>query len=74
VGIVVAGLGLQAGAISGSLYSVVVGMAVLSTLVVPPFLPRLLRVAEPEAGESAGRGEEDEEADDLPASGTEGAG
>ncbi len=71
VGIVVAGLGLQAGAISGSLYSVVVGMAVLTTLVVPPLLPRLLRVAEPEAGSAtavAGA-----EGDDMPA-GTEAGG
>ncbi|MGH2454672.1 MAG: cation:proton antiporter [Candidatus Limnocylindria bacterium] len=46
VGIVVAGLGLSAGAISGELYSVVVGMAILTTLVVPPLLPPLLRRAE----------------------------
>ena len=45
VGIVVAGLGLQVGAIDGSLYSVVVGMAILTTLIVPPFLPRLVRAA-----------------------------
>jgi Kef-type K+ transport system membrane component KefB len=48
VGIVVAGLGLTAGAISGELYSVVVGMAILTTLVVPPLLPALARRAEPE--------------------------
>jgi Kef-type K+ transport system membrane component KefB len=71
VGIVVAGLGLQAGAISGSLYSVVVGMAVLTTLVVPPFLPRLLRVAEPEAGSATA--DDRDESDDLPA-GTDAAG
>jgi Kef-type K+ transport system membrane component KefB len=46
VGIVVAGLGLSAGAIDGSLYSVVVGMAVITTLIVPPFLPALVRRAE----------------------------
>jgi Kef-type K+ transport system membrane component KefB len=46
VGIVVAGLGLAAGAIDGTLYSVVVGMAVLTTLVVPPLLPALVRRAE----------------------------
>lgn len=48
VGIVVAGLGLTAGAIDGEIYSVVVGMAVLTTLIVPPFLPALLRRAEPD--------------------------
>jgi Kef-type K+ transport system membrane component KefB len=48
VGIVVAGLGLTTGAIDGQLYSVVVGMAVLSTLIVPPLLPYLLDRAEPE--------------------------
>ncbi|HEY7846640.1 MAG TPA: cation:proton antiporter [Candidatus Limnocylindria bacterium] len=45
VGIVVAGLGLAAGAIDRALYSVVIGMAVVTTLVVPPFLPRLVRGA-----------------------------
>jgi Kef-type K+ transport system membrane component KefB len=48
VGIVIAGLGLTAGAISGELYSVVVGMAILTTLLVPPLLPALARRAEPE--------------------------
>jgi Kef-type K+ transport system membrane component KefB len=47
VGIVIAGLGLTASAISGELYSVVVGMAVLTTLLVPPLLPALVRRAEP---------------------------
>jgi Kef-type K+ transport system membrane component KefB len=46
VGIVVAGLGLQLGAIQGPVYSVVVGMAVLTTLLVPPFLPWLVARAE----------------------------
>jgi Kef-type K+ transport system membrane component KefB len=46
VGIVVAGLGLSAGAISGELYSVVVGMAILTTLIVPPLLPAFVRRAE----------------------------
>jgi Kef-type K+ transport system membrane component KefB len=46
VGVVVAGLGLSAGAISGQLYSVVVGMAILTTLLVPPLLPALVRRAE----------------------------
>ena len=46
VGVVIAGLGLQAGAIGRDLYSIVVGMAILTTLLVPPFLPALLRRAE----------------------------
>jgi len=46
VGIVVAGLGLSAGAIGSEIYSVVVGMAVITTLIVPPFLPALVRRAE----------------------------
>jgi Kef-type K+ transport system membrane component KefB len=49
VGIVVAGLGLSSGAIDAQIYSVVVGMAVLTTLIVPPLLPTLLRRAEPDA-------------------------
>ena len=53
VGIVVAGLGFTAGAISGSLYSVVVGMAVATTLLVPPLLPRLVRHAAPAAAPAA---------------------
>ncbi len=46
VGIVVAGLGLTAGAIGSEIYTVVVGMAIITTLVVPPFLPALVRAAE----------------------------
>jgi Kef-type K+ transport system membrane component KefB len=49
VGIVVAGLGLTAGAITAELYSVVVGMAILTTLIAPPLLPLLARRAEPES-------------------------
>jgi Kef-type K+ transport system membrane component KefB len=49
VGIVVAGLGLSAGAIDSEIYSVVVGMAILTTLVVPPLLPALVRRAESQA-------------------------
>jgi Kef-type K+ transport system membrane component KefB len=47
VGIVVAGVGLGVGAIDVRIYSIVVAMAVLTTLIVPPFLPRLIRHAEP---------------------------
>ncbi len=46
VGIVVAGLGLSYGAIETEIYSVVVGMAIITTLVVPPLLPVLARRAE----------------------------
>jgi Kef-type K+ transport system membrane component KefB len=46
VGIVVAGLGLQLGVIEGSIYSVVVGMAVITTLLVPPLVPWLVDRAE----------------------------
>ncbi|HEX5578608.1 MAG TPA: cation:proton antiporter [Candidatus Limnocylindria bacterium] len=49
VGIVVAGLGLTAGAITAELYSVVVGMAILTTLIAPPALPPLARRAEPDS-------------------------
>ena len=45
VGIVVAGLGLTTGAIGAEIYSVVVGMAIITTLIVPPFLPALVRRA-----------------------------
>lgn len=51
VGIVVAGLGLSAGAIGADIYSVVVGMAAITTLLVPPFLPVLVARAE---GRAAG--------------------
>jgi Kef-type K+ transport system membrane component KefB len=54
VGIVVAGLGLSAGAIDSEIYSVVVGMAIITTLVVPPFLPRLVRRAERRVGADGG--------------------
>jgi Kef-type K+ transport system membrane component KefB len=46
VGIVVAGLGLSAGAIDPEIYSVVVGMAIITTLIVPPLLPWLVARAE----------------------------
>ncbi len=49
VGLVVAGLGLSTGAIGADMYSVVVGMAILTTLIVPPLLPPLVRRAEREA-------------------------
>ncbi|MBA2264635.1 MAG: hypothetical protein H0W10_08240, partial [Chloroflexi bacterium] len=40
------GLGLSAGAIDSKIYSVVVGMAIITTLMVPPLLPMLVRRAE----------------------------
>jgi len=55
VGIVVAGLGLSAGAIDSEIYSVVVGMAIITTLIVPPLLPWLVRKAEAEAAVAGGR-------------------
>jgi Kef-type K+ transport system membrane component KefB len=53
VGIVVAGLGLSAGAIDNELYSIVVGMAIITTLIVPPLLPRLVRAAGGQPGADA---------------------
>ena len=55
VGIVVAGLGLSAGAIDPEIYSVVVGMAIITTLIVPPLLPWLVRKAESETASRGGR-------------------
>jgi Kef-type K+ transport system membrane component KefB len=55
VGIVVAGLGLSAGAIDSEIYSVVVGMAIITTLIVPPLLPWLVRRAEAGAVAPDGR-------------------
>jgi Kef-type K+ transport system membrane component KefB len=57
VGIVVAGLGLSAGAIDSEIYSVVVGMAITTTLIVPPALPWLVRRSEAEAREAGGPGD-----------------
>jgi Kef-type K+ transport system membrane component KefB len=45
VGIVVAGLGLQLGTIDAGLFSAVVAMCVVTTLLVPPVLPLLARRA-----------------------------
>ena len=67
VGIVVAGLGLSAGAIDGAVYSVVVGMAILTTLVAPPLLPGLVRRAEGEDALGHGRSADS----DGPAAGIE---
>jgi Kef-type K+ transport system membrane component KefB len=67
VGIVVAGLGLTTGAIGGEIYSVVVGMAIITTLVVPPFLPALVRRAADDEGTDA-------EPDDVGVAGQSGSG
>lgn len=65
VGIVVAGLGLSAGAIDSEIYSVVVGMAIITTLIVPPLLPMLVRRAEgdvhPERSDGPAPGVEDDD-------------
>jgi len=49
VEIIVAGLALSAGAFGPDLYLVVVGMVVITSLLVPPLLPALVRRAEPDA-------------------------
>ena len=65
VGIVVAGLGLSEGAIDPGMYSVVVGMAIITTLIVPPLLPMLVRRAErggePESEDGPAAGIEDDD-------------
>jgi len=50
VEIIVAGLALSAGAFGPDLYLVVVGMVVITSMLVPPLLPALVRRAEPSAG------------------------
>jgi Kef-type K+ transport system membrane component KefB len=45
----VAGLALAAGAFGSDLYLVVVGMVVITSLLVPPLMPALVRRAEPDA-------------------------
>jgi Kef-type K+ transport system membrane component KefB len=42
VGIIVAGIGASAGVLDERLFAVVVGMAVLTTLLAPPLLRRAL--------------------------------
>ncbi len=56
VGIIVAGIGATAGVISGSLFTVIVGMSILTTLVAPPLLKRVLGRSE-ETGEAVPAGE-----------------
>jgi Kef-type K+ transport system membrane component KefB len=59
VGIIVASVGLAAGAISTELYGVIVAMSILTTLITPPLLKALFgdRGAQPVAGDE-GRTEE----------------
>ncbi len=47
VGIIVAGIAANAGAIDDGLFAVIVGMSVLTTLLVPPLLRRAIAVAPP---------------------------
>lgn len=49
VGIIVAGIGATAGVVSGSLFTVIVGMSILTTLVAPPLLKRMLNRGDGEA-------------------------
>jgi Kef-type K+ transport system membrane component KefB len=52
VGIIVAGIGNTTGTIDDELFAVIVGMSILTTLVVPPILRRLM-VARPETAPKA---------------------
>ena len=56
VGIIVAGIGATAGVISGSLFTVIVGMSILTTLVAPPLLKRVLGRSD-DTGEAVPAGE-----------------
>ncbi len=47
VGIIVAGIGRTTGVIDGELFAVIVGMSILTTLVVPPIMRRLVEAPEP---------------------------
>ncbi len=49
VGIIVAGIGATAGVVEGQLFAVIVGMSVLTTLLVPPLLRRVLATTQREA-------------------------
>lgn len=50
VGIIVAGIGAAAGVIDAEIFAVIVGMAVLTTVLAPPVLRRLLERGEPATG------------------------
>lgn len=49
VGIIIAGIGASAGVIDAELFAAIVGMSILTTLLVPPVLRRLMRPIDPEA-------------------------
>jgi len=53
VGIIVAGIGSTAGVITGSLFAVIVGMSIVTTLIVPPVLRSLLGATPDEPGPEA---------------------
>jgi len=56
VGIIVASLGQQAGVFSGPIYAIIIAMSLLTSIVAPPVLKRLLtgEAADEEAGPEAG--------------------
>lgn len=54
VGIIVAGIGESAGVIGDDLFTVIVGMSILTTLAVPPILRRMLAQAPSEPAAAAG--------------------
>lgn len=49
VGIIVAGIGAMSGVVDTELFAAIVGMSIVTTLVVPPFLRRLAQPRSPEA-------------------------
>lgn len=48
VGVIVAGLGQQAGAFTPAIYAVIIGMSLLTSIVAPPFLKKLVSKEEPQ--------------------------
>ncbi|EHN11421.1 Na+/H+ antiporter [Patulibacter medicamentivorans] len=58
VGIIVASLGASAGVIDGDQFTVVVGMSILTTLLVPPLLRRLTPEPDGDPGDDEGGGDE----------------
>jgi len=53
VGIIVAGIGAGAGVLDDQLFAVIVGMSVLTTILVPPFLGRAVAAARPQPSASS---------------------
>lgn len=58
VGIVAAGIGLAADVITPQIFAVVVAMSLITTLIVPAVLPRLVRDSEKEDSENGASGDE----------------